>query len=201
MKALIGGLIAASTLLSGCLTGERDSGGTVMQLTPPREIAFHETDLTVPLYLHPYIASVTQEIRDNDAPIDNYNLGDNGSIQTQRVAAFFTGKTEESRSSRGEFEERLADSSSGRTIAPDQIREINRNDNHRTRGYSARFSRSKITCIYARGGYRLGSLTAFDNEQGTIDTVIEAWACGEDALIDAMEQMLSGLDKVKDRAA
>ncbi|MEQ8709263.1 MAG: hypothetical protein RIC36_09755 [Rhodospirillales bacterium] len=200
MKVFVTGLMVTVLSLTGCVTGERDSGGTVMQLSAAQEIVFPETDLTVPLYLHGYIASVTQEIRDNTSPIDNYNLGEKGSVQTQRAANWFSEKTEDRMASRTEFSERLQTITNNRPI-DGEITELAHNDRVRTRGFSARFKRSTVNCLYARGGYRLGGATPYDNDRGLIDTVIEAWTCGDDDLIRATEDMLANVQKVGDRAA
>mgnify|MGYP003138508665 FL=1 len=200
MKTLIAGLMVSILSLTGCVTGERDSGGTVMQLSPAQEITFPKTDLTVPLYLHDYIASVTQEVRDNTSPIDNYNLGEKGSVQTQRAPNWFSERTEDRMASREEFDKRLAAITDNRSV-DSTITELVHNDRVRTRGFSARFRRGTVNCIYARGGYRLGGPTPYDNDRGLIDTVIETWACGDSALIKATEDMMTGVRKVNDRDA
>lgn len=198
MKAMITGLIVTVLSLTGCITGERDSGGTVMQLSPAQEIAFPKTDLTVPLYLHQYIASMTQEIRDNASPIDNYNLGEKGSVQTQRASNWFSEKTEDRMASREEFDKRLGIITGNRPF-DGEVSELTHDDRVRTRGFAARFRRGSVNCIYARGGYRLGGATPYDNDRGLIDTVIEAWACGDENLIRATGKMLTGVRKVDDR--
>ncbi|MRG71452.1 hypothetical protein GH722_06725 [Alphaproteobacteria bacterium HT1-32] len=200
MKVLITGLMVSVLSLTGCVTGERDSGGTVMQLTPAQEVAFPKTDLTIPLYLHEHIASVTQEIRDNASPIDNYNLGEKGSVQSQRASSWFSEKTEDRTASREEFDKRLGEITNNRSI-DSTITELSHNDRVRTRGFAARIRRGTVNCIYARGGYRLGGPSPYDNDRGLIDTIIEVWACGDDDLIKATEDMMAGVRKVNDRDA
>ena len=194
-------LLSAALILTGCLSGERDSGGRGMQLTQATEIEFSKTDLDIPLYLGDSIASVTQVVRDNSAPIDSYNLGEKGSVRTQRVSAFFGDKTQEEISSREEFTGQLRQLTSGRAIADNQITEITHNGNKRPIGYKAIYGQGKNKCLYAYAGYRMRGLTIYSNETGNSDTIIDALVCGNDELIEAASRMLSNVLKVEDRAA
>ena len=175
-------LLSAALILTGCFSGERDSGGRGMQLTQATEIEFSKTDLDIPLYLGDSIASVTQVVRDNSAPIDSY-------------------KTQEEISSREEFTGQLRQLTSGRAIADNQITEITHNGNKRPIGYKAIYGQGKNKCLYAYAGYRMRGLTIYSNETGNSDTIIDALVCGNDELIEATSRMLSNVLKVEDRAA
>ena len=194
-------LFSAALILTGCVSGERDSGGRGMQLTQAAEIEFSKTDLDIPLYLGDSIASVTQVVRDNSAPIDNYNLGEKGSIQTQRVSAFFGDKTQDKISSREEFTKQLRQVTSGRAITDNQITEITHNGNKRPIGYQAVYGQGNNKCLYANTGYRMRGLTIYSNETGNSDTIIDVLVCGNDELIEAASRMLSNVLKVEDREA
>ncbi|MEQ8709262.1 MAG: hypothetical protein RIC36_09750 [Rhodospirillales bacterium] len=194
-------LLSALLILTGCVTGERDSGGRGMQLTQATEIEFSATDLDIPLYLGDSIASVTQVVRDNAAPIDTYNLGDKGSIRTQRVSAFFGDKTQEQISSRENFIEQLNRVTSGRSVADNQITAITHNGNKRPIGYKAVYSQGTNKCLYANTGYRMRGLTIYSNETGNADTIIDALICGDEKLVAAASEMLSNVVKVDDREA
>lgn len=192
--------LAALLALTACVTdGPRDSSGRGLQLSDAREIEFARTDFDIPLFLHTEIASVTQEVRDNTSPIDSYNLGDHGKIQTQRAPAWFSNQTESAIKSREAFVERVKQLLGGRDVPDSNIEEVRHDDKVRALGHIARFRRGTEGCIYAYTGYRLGGRTPYDNDTGMIDTVVETLYCGPEAMLSKTRQMLSGLTKVKDR--
>ncbi|MEQ9328495.1 MAG: hypothetical protein RJQ21_14525 [Rhodospirillales bacterium] len=192
--------LAATFLLSACVTdGPRDSGGRGMQISDAKEIEFARTDLDIPLYLHSEIASVTQEVRDNTSPIDSYNLGDHGKIQTQRAPHWFSSQTETDVKSREKFEERVKRLLGGRDIPAGSIEEVRHEDKLRALGYLVSFRRGSENCIYAYAGYRLGGRTPYDNDTGMIDSIIETLYCGPEEMLDQTRQMIGKVTKVKDR--
>lgn len=192
--------LAALLALTACVTdGPRDAGGRGMQITDAKEIEFTRTDFDIPLFLHSEIASVTQEVRDNTSPIDSYNLGEHGKIQTQRAPAWFSSQTESEIKSREKFEERVSRLLGGRAVPAGNIKEVKHDDKVRTLGHMVHFRRGTEGCLYAYTGYRLGGRTPYDNDTGMIDTVVETLYCGPEDMLAKTRQMLSGLTKVKDR--
>lgn len=53
----------------------------------------------------------------------------------------------------------------------------------------------------ALGSYRLGNKTIYDNDRGQFDTVVFARLCGSGAEKAQLEEIMSQIDLVKDRAA
>jgi hypothetical protein len=192
---------AAVLLLGGCVTGFGQFGATDDTSVPEGSaVELAGTDLDIPIYLHPDISSVTRKAADGAAPVDNYDLGERGWIQSQRSATWYSETAETSLADRGSFDAKLADLVGEKVITPGPTTELRHEDGAiRTVGYASRFMRGDVACIYAVGGYRLGGKTVYDNDTGLIDTVIDAVYCGDEAGVARVERMLSGLRKVTDR--
>jgi hypothetical protein len=199
MKAVLA-CLSALLLLNACVTGPRDAGGTTMQLSDAKDIGLTRTDLDIPLYLHDHIASVTQEIRDNTSPIDKYNLGERGTIQTQRAENWFSDRTEARLKNRESFDEQLERLVGGKNIQVEEVAELQHEGNIKAVGFAATLNRGPVSCLYANGGYRLGGPTPYDNDTGLIDTVVEVLFCGPEDGIGDVRKMLSAVRKVSDRA-
>jgi hypothetical protein len=200
MKSLIA-CFSATLLLAACVTdGPRDAGGRGMQLTEAKEIEFARSDLDIPLFLHPYIASVTLEVRDNSMPMNRYYLGDNGRISTERADYFFSDRTDNRIKSREEFETSVRNLLKSDNLNGVEITEVKHKvSNIRTIGYMATFKRGSREGIYAYTGYRFGRYTQYSNDNGQIDTIVHLRYDGDAAGVAAIKEMLTGVTKVKDR--
>lgn len=191
---------AAMLLLGGCVTGFEQFGASGAPVAPESgSVELAGTDLDIPIYLHDDIASVTRKAAEGAAPVDNYDLGDRGWIQSQRSATWYSESAEKALADRKAFDAKLAELVKDKVITPGPTGKLAHDDGIRTVGYASRFMRGDIACIYAVGGYRLGAKTVYDNDTGLIDTVIDLVYCGETAGVERVETMLSGLRKVTDR--
>lgn len=198
-RAFIAGF-AAMLLLGGCVTGFEQFGVSGAPDEPESgSVELAGTDLDIPIYLHDDIASVTRKAAEGAAPVDNYDLGDRGSVTSQRSATWYSESAEKTLADRKAFDAKLAELVKDKVITPGPTEKLAHGDGIRTVGYASRFMRGEIACIYAVGGYRLGEKTVYDNDTGLIDTVVDVVYCGDEAGVERVETMLSGLRKVTDR--